>query len=307
MPEVENVIEVSGLTRRFKDIVAVDGIDFEVPKGTIYALLGPNGAGKSTTVKMLEGLLKKGEGKIFILGLDPWKEHGNLKWKIGVMPQEFNFFEQLSPREAISFYSKLFGLDVDPDSLLKLVLLESSADVLFEKLSGGQKQKLGLALSLVNDPEILFLDEPTTGLDPSARRAIWGIIRSFKEKGKTIVLTTHYLEEAEMLADFVSIINKGRIIASGSPEHIVEAYGSGRKLVLRDETKMAEFLESKGVPLARNGTTMEIPLPEGTSLLYIISLIENSGIGYSQITVRTDSLEDVFVKIVGRMSEGELS
>lgn len=304
---MESVVSVRGLSKNFDDAPAVDGIDIEVERGTIYALLGPNGAGKSTTIRMLEGLLRKGSGDISVLNLDPWSELDKLKWKIGVMPQEFNFFEYLSPREGITLYSELFDVDINTDDLLRTVLLEKSGDTMFKNLSGGQKQKLGLALALVNDPELLFLDEPTTGLDPSSRRAIWSVIRSFKENGKTVILTTHYMEEAEQLADQVSIINRGRIIASGTPEEIVEKYGGGRKLILKAGGSMSDFLASKGILVTTEGGFIEIPLSDENSVLDLISLIEKSGIKYSRLTIRGDSLEDVFVRIVGNMAEGVLS
>lgn len=302
----ESVIQVSNLLKVYDGTKAVNGIDFVVERGSIFALLGPNGAGKTTTVRILEGLLKRNSGVVTVLGLDPWSEHEKLKVKIGVMPQEFNFFEKLTPLDSINFYSDLFQSTVDPERLLKLVILDDSKHVPFEKLSGGQKQKLGLALSLVNDPEVLFLDEPTTGLDPSARRAIWSIIRTFKEQGKTIVLTTHYMEEAEQLADQVAIINKGKIIASGSPDEIVSNYGSGRKLVIRADRKMLEYLRALNIEATGNGGSLEIILESDANLSELISIIEKSGIKYSQLTVRSDSLEDVFVKLVGEMSEGEL-
>ena len=184
-------IEVSSLKKYYGQIKAVDGISFSVDEGEIFGLLGPNGAGKTTAIEIMEGLRKKDEGDVKVLGLDPWKDGYKLHQRIGVIPQEFTFFEKITPREAIIYYANLFGVTVDPDEILKEVLLEDSAKVMFDNLSGGQKQKTGLALALVNSPELLFLDEPTTGLDPNARRAIWEVIRGLKAKGKTIILTTH--------------------------------------------------------------------------------------------------------------------
>lgn len=286
--------------------MAVDGIDLSVRRGSVYALLGPNGAGKSTTVRILEGLLKKDNGRARILGLDPWTEHGLLKRRIGVMPQEFNFYDHLTPLEALEFYRGLFGSSEEPLRLLRLVMLEDSSDVQFENLSGGQKQKLGLALSMVNRPELLFLDEPTTGLDPSARRAIWSIIRQFRESGRTIILTTHYLEEAEQLADHVSIINRGKIIATGSPEEIIEKFGSGKKLVIKAAPSMASYLAEHHVPLSERNGNIEISLSGKTDLTSLISMVEKSGIQYAHLSVGFDSLEDVFVRLVGKMTEGDL-
>lgn len=302
----KTVVSVSGLCKSFGPVKAVDGIDFNVPEGSVCALLGPNGAGKSTTVRILEGLLRRDRGEARILDLDPWSEHDALKLRIGVMPQEFDFYEHLTPREALEFYDRLFSSSADADKLLKLVMLDDSVDVRFEDLSGGQKQKLGLALAMVNAPELLFLDEPTTGLDPSARRAIWSIIRSFRSEGKTIVLTTHYLEEAEQLADFVFIINAGRLVASGSPDDIIRKFGGGRKLVIRNRGKLADYLRHRNVQLAEVNGTVEVRLDGNTDLPGLVSLIEDSGIGYTSLYVGYDSLEDVFVRLVGKMSEGEL-
>jgi ABC-2 type transport system ATP-binding protein len=206
-------IEVSSLKKYYGNIKAVDEVSFSVNQGEVFGLLGPNGAGKTTAIEIMEGLRKKDDGDVKVLGLDPWKDGYKLHKKIGVIPQDFTFFEKIKPREAIIYFADLFGTKVDPDQILKEVLLEESANVLFENLSGGQKQKTGLALALVNSPELLFLDEPTTGLDPNARRAIWEVILGLKAKGKTIILTTHYLDEAQQLSDRVAIMDHGKIVA----------------------------------------------------------------------------------------------
>ncbi len=299
-------IRVSGLYKHFDETRAVNGIDFEVPEGKIFALLGPNGAGKTTTISMIEGLLRRDRGEISVLGLDPWTEHDRMKLRVGVIPQGFNFFEKIVPLDAVRFYCDLFKSDSDPKNLLDLVALYDSRNTPFEKLSGGQKQKLGLALSLVNDPEVLFLDEPTTGLDPSSRRAIWNIIREFRRRRKTIVMTTHYMEEAEQLADIVAIISKGKIITKGNPEEIIAANGSGRKIVLLADPPMQDYLQALGVETQEEGKVLTIPLKADSNLAGIIELIEKSGIPYSQLTVRTDTLEDVFIKLVGKTGESDL-
>lgn len=298
------VITVSDLHKSYGNTKAVDGISFNVKKSEVFALLGPNGAGKTTTISMLEGLAKKDSGNILILGRDPWNEQSDLKYRIGVMPQEFTFFESLSPLDSVKFYCSLFKSSAEPEDLLRMVMLDDSGNTRFGKLSGGQKQKLGLALSLVNNPDVLFLDEPTTGLDPSARRAIWTIISRFKEQGKTVILTTHYMEEAEQLADRIAIIDHGRIVAEGSPFDIVSRHGSGRKLVLRADNEMEAFLKKKSIPFVREIGNIEISLSENQKIADLVRMIEDSDISYSQITVRTDSLEDVFVRLVGEMTEG---
>ena len=195
-----SAIEVHGLVKRYGSLAAVDGIDFTVGSGAVFAFLGPNGAGKTTTTEILEGLRRRTSGDVRVLGLDPWTEGRPLHRRIGVIPQDFRFFEKITPKEAIEYYRALFHTAVDPGELLAKVELLDKMHARFDTLSGGQKQKLGLALALTNNPEICFLDEPTTGLDPHARRAIWAVIRELKREGRTVFLTTHYLEEAELLA-----------------------------------------------------------------------------------------------------------
>src|SRR5213594_3874306 len=222
-----SAIEVSSLEKSYGQLKAVDGISFSVRKGEVFSLLGPNGAGKTTTIEILEGLRQRDGGQISVLGADPWKKGYQLHKKLGIIPQGFTFFPKATPREAVTYYSTLFGVKTDPDAILRKVILEDASSVYFENLSGGQKQKLGLALALVNNPGLLFLDEPTTGLDPQARRNMWDVIRELKRGGKTILLTTHYLEEAQVLADRVAIMHHGRVIASGTPDDIISQHGSG--------------------------------------------------------------------------------
>ncbi len=303
-------IEVSGLRKHYGSLKAVDGISFSVNEGEVFGLLGPNGAGKTTTIEIMEGLRKKDEGDCKVLGLDPWDHGYELHKRIGVIPQEFTFFEKISPREAITYYGDLFGTDPDPDEILKLVLLEDSADHMFDTLSGGQKQKTGLALSLVNSPELLFLDEPTTGLDPHARRAIWKVIRGLKAKGKTIVLTTHYLDEAQQLSDKVAIMNLGQIVAMGTSDEIIREYGSGERLEISGSREMADFISKNTELDARfsNGT-ITIPMRQKMDVLTALNAASRSGFDWTGIRTQMDSLDDVFIKLVsGTMDEtGEMT
>jgi ABC-2 type transport system ATP-binding protein len=242
-------IEVSGLRKSYGSLQAVSDISFSVKEGEVFSLLGPNGAGKTTTVEILEGLRQKDAGDVSVLGIDPWKNGYELHKKIGVIPQGFRFFEKITPKEAIEYYASLFNVKVDPMQILKEVILEDSKSVIFENLSGGQKQKVGLSLALVNDPNLLFLDEPTTGLDAQARRAMWEVIRKLKAEGKSVFLTTHYLEEAEILADRVAIMNKGKIVAQGTPDELKEKYGSGKKVVTIGDTLEDIFVKLVGAPV----------------------------------------------------------
>jgi len=192
---VTATIEVTKLVKLYGPLRAVDGVDCEVRAGEVFSFLGPNGAGKTTTVEILEGLRPRTSGEVRVLGLDPWTQIDKLRTRIGVIPQDFHFFPKLTPREAIQLYARLFAVKADPDELLAQVELLDKADEYYDTLSGGQHQKLGVALALVNDPELCFLDEPTTGLYPRARRSLWGVIRRLRREGRTVFLTTHYLDE----------------------------------------------------------------------------------------------------------------
>jgi ABC-2 type transport system ATP-binding protein len=303
-------VEVSSVKKYYGDIKAVDGVSFSVNEGEVFALLGPNGAGKTTLIEILEGLRKRDEGSTKVLGLDPWGSGYVLHRKIGVIPQDFTFFDKASPREAITYYADLFGVNADAGEILREVVLEDSARILFENLSGGQKQKMGLALSLVNSAELLFLDEPTTGLDPNARRAIWDVIRGLKSKGKTVILTTHYLDEAEQLSDRVAIMNHGRIVAMGTPEEIIEAHGSGERLEVHGTEELANYLKANTkLKLEYNGKGLiSIAITQKHDALAALMAIEESGLEWRDLHTRRDSLDDVFIKLVsGRIDEkGEI-
>ena len=304
-----NPIEVSSLKKYYGEIKAVDGISFTVNKGEIFGLLGPNGAGKTTAIEIMEGLRKKDGGDVKVLGLDPWKDGYELHKKIGVIPQDFTLFEKISPREAIIYYADLFGIKIDPDEILKEVLLEDSAKVMFDNLSGGQKQKTGLALALVNMPELLFLDEPTTGLDPNARRVIWEVIKGLKTRGKTIILTTHYLDEAQQLSDKVAIMNKGHIAAMGTVDEIIAQHGSGERLEIHGSKELANYIKANTeLKVEYCKGVISIPLEQKIDALAALAAAEQSKLDWGEIHTRRDSLDDVFIKLVsGRVDEqGEI-
>lgn len=303
-------VEISSVRKSYGDLKAVDGVSFSVNEGEVLALLGPNGAGKTTLIEILEGLRKRDEGTVKVLGLDPWENGYVLHRRIGVIPQDFTFFDKANPREAVEYYADLFGVSVDADEILKEVVLDDSAGVLFEDLSGGQKQKLGLALSLVNSAELLFLDEPTTGLDPNARRAIWDVIRGLKSKGRTVILTTHYLDEAEQLSDRVAIMNHGRIVAMGTAEDIIETHGSGERLEIHGTEELAAYIRANtNLEVEYKGKGLvSIRLGQKHDALAALTAAEQSGQDWRDIHTRRDSLDDVFVKLVsGRIDEkGEI-
>jgi ABC-2 type transport system ATP-binding protein len=302
-----NAIEVRDLSKQYDRVRAVDGISFSVAAGAVFAFLGPNGAGKTTTVEILEGLRRRTSGDVRVLDLDPWDDGEALHRRIGVIPQDFRFFEKITPREAILYYRALFASDVDPRELREQVDLLDKANARFDTLSGGQKQKLGLALSLTNRPEICFLDEPTTGLDPTARRAIWKVIRDLKAQGRTVFLTTHYLEEAELLSDRVAVMHHGRIIAAGTPAEIIRSHGRPPRIRVEGPPALADYLaRSLGVPAraADGGVEVEVATPH--DVLRVLEAAEASGIRWGAVTTLQETLEDVFVRLVGRMDDGAL-
>lgn len=294
-------IEVSELKKNYGSLKAVDGISFSVQQGEVFGLLGPNGAGKTTTIEIMEGLRERDGGDVKVFGLDPWKKGTDVHKKIGVIPQEFTFMEKTTPREAILYYADLFNVKCDPDQILKDVLLDEKTKTYFEDLSGGQKRKTGLALSLVNNPDLLFLDEPTTGLDPNARRAIWEVIRNLKAKGKTIILTTHYLDEAQQLADHVAIMDHGHIVAIGTTAEIIEKHGSGERLEIQGSQKLADYIKANTeleVNYDHPRLMITIPLKKKIDALAALAAAEQSGMEWGQIQTRQDSLDDVFIKLV---------
>jgi ABC-2 type transport system ATP-binding protein len=303
-------VEVYDVRKSYGDLKAVDGVSFSVNEGEVFALLGPNGAGKTTLIEILEGLRKRDAGSVKVLGLDPWGNSSVLHKRIGVIPQDFTFFDKANPREAVKYYADLFGVTVDADAILKQVLLDDSARVLFENLSGGQKQKMGLALALVNNAEFLFLDEPTTGLDPNARRAVWDVIRGLHSKGRTVILTTHYLDEAEQLSDRVAIMNHGHIVAMGTTEEIIETYGSGERLEIHGTDELAAYIIGHtNLKAEYNGKGLvSIPVSQKHDALAALTAVEESGLEWGDLHTRRDSLDDVFVKLVsGTMDEkGEI-
>jgi ABC-2 type transport system ATP-binding protein len=217
------IISVHDLRKRYGQLTAVDGVSFDVAEGEVFGILGPNGAGKTTTLEMIEGMRPIDSGDATIDGVDVRSHPREVKRRIGIQLQSSAFFDELTLVELLDLFARLYGRDVDPMALLGLIELTDKAKSQVRTLSGGQKQRFSIASALVNDPRVLFLDEPTTGLDPQARRHMWGVIRRIREEGRTVVLTTHYMEEAEELCDRVAIMDGGRIIALDTPQALVAA------------------------------------------------------------------------------------
>jgi ABC-2 type transport system ATP-binding protein len=297
----EPVISVNGLVKRYGDLMAVDGISFEVYKGEVFSLLGPNGAGKTTTVEILECLRAKTGGQVSVLDMDVDHKMREIKKRIGVLPQDFNAFELLTVKENIEYFGGMFERMLPAEDLIKAVDLGDKRKELFKNLSGGLKQRVGVAIAMVNDPEIVFLDEPTTGLDPRARRDVWAVIQSLKDRGKTVILTTHYMEEAEVLSDRVGIIDHGKFIAFGTPREIVDKHGSGSKCVITGCDEQCSLALNQQWPAAeRKGGDIIIRLESKGSLPEILYALDRSGGNYDQIQVMRPTLEDVFLSLTGK-------
>jgi ABC-2 type transport system ATP-binding protein len=300
---MENVIEVRSLVKKYGSFTAVDGISFNVKKGEVFAFLGPNGAGKTTTVEILECLKTPTSGTVSLLGLDPKRDEMAIKEKIGVLPQSFNAFDFLTVRENIDYFGQMYARRSDLDQLIRMFDLADKGKAQFKSLSGGLKQRVGIAISLINDPEIVFLDEPTTGLDPKARRDVWEAIKALKVRGKTVFLTTHYMDEAYNLADRIDVIYKGKIIAEGAPEDLINQYGGGNTLVIRDCCRTAIDLLLNEMPSGKVvGNDVLVKLPGGDGMASIskaVSIINGGNVSCKELYVRKSTLEDVFLNLTG--------
>jgi ABC-2 type transport system ATP-binding protein len=307
--ETDFAIEIVNLTKRYGDLTAVDDISFTVKKGEVFAFLGPNGAGKTTTVEIIETIRTSTSGQVTLLGMDVTKQKHVIVPRIGVLPQGFSSFDRITVRETIQYYSRLFCTKSDVDGLMKLVNLEDKANEQYMNLSGGLKQRLGIAIALVNDPEVVFLDEPTTGLDPHARHDVWAVLLGLKKKGKTVFLTTHYMEEAELLADRVAIISKGKIIAMGSPGELIENNANYLALTLKTvDGKVFEIVREMGFdPVLDNHKNIKVRVEQANDVQKILNAIKDAGSSYNGLDVRRPNLEEVFLKLTGEALRADQS
>lgn len=297
-------LRVRGLRKQFPKVLAVDGVDLDVKRGEIFGVLGPNGAGKTTTLEMIEGLTPMDAGEIEILGLN-WRDKGTeIRARIGVQLQSTSLFNKITPREALDLYGGYYPKARPTSELLELVQLQEKADAYHITLSGGQMQRLALAMALVNDPEVVFLDEPTTGLDPQARRSLWDVVRKIKSEGRTVILTTHYMDEAEVLCDRLSIMDHGKVLTTGTPAELIAQLGLPSVVELAFDGPApdpAAFATILGQPVEAAGDLWEIPTRDPKALLpRLLDLAETAGIPYQQLHVRRATLEDVFLHRTGR-------
>ncbi len=299
MPNSEHAIVVEQLCKRYGRLLAVDSVSFTVAKGEVFAFLGPNGAGKSTTAEIIETIRAPTSGKVTVLGMEVTRSKAKIVRRIGVLPQGFSSFDRITVRESLSYYAQVFGCDADVDALMDLTHLRTKANARFSTLSGGLKQRLGIAAALVNDPEIVFLDEPTTGLDPHARHAVWDVIKGLKDRGKTVFLTTHYMEEAELLADTVAIISKGRIVASDSPARLTEKHADHLRLTLElSDAAAPDLIRKMGFEFTRTSDeSICVRVNSADDVRVILGEFARVNHSLRGIDVRKPNLEEVFLKL----------
>ncbi|HEU5160727.1 MAG TPA: ABC transporter ATP-binding protein [Streptosporangiaceae bacterium] len=292
-------IVVSGLRKTYGDVHAVDGVSLAVSQGEFFGILGPNGAGKTTTLEIIEGLREADEGEVKVFGMSPWPRRHELLRKIGVQLQASSFFERLTAREQLQTFGALYG--VAPrraDRMLEMVGLTDKADTRVEQLSGGQAQRLSIACSLVHDPELVFLDEPTAGLDPQARRNLWDVLRDINTEGRTIVLTTHYMDEAETLCDRVAIMDHGRILRMGAPAALVRDLDAPVRISVDSGALAAD--QAHGLPAVEKVTDDGVSLVIATrDASAVVAALAGKG-ALTGVQVRGATLEDVFLDLTGR-------
>ncbi len=320
-------LRIRGLKKAFTDVQAVDGIDLEVQRGECFGLLGPNGAGKTTTIEICEGLTPADEGTVELLGLDWISGADELRQRIGIQLQETQFPDKLTVEEALRLFRSFYRRGITVDESIKMAQLEEKRRSRAGGLSGGQKQRLAMATALVGDPELLFLDEPTTGLDPQARRHLWDLVEELKREGRTIILTTHYMEEAERLCDRVAIMDHGKVIAMGTPKELIATVGGEDIVEFAVSTPAASIPEGPAFPpkqsldgapevLVDVEALKEIPgvqshrVDEGVHQLSVSELhtavprifesLEEQGLHLSEFRTHSATLEDVFVRLTGR-------
>lgn len=302
--ENNKAIEISNLKKSYGAIKAVDGISFYVKKGQVFTLLGPNGAGKTTTIEILEGLKEADSGQIEFFGQKVDKIGQKEKEDIGVLLQRNNYIEKIKVKEMFKMFSSFYKRTLPIDEIFQKVALEDKADAFVENLSGGQQQRLSIGLALINDPKIIYLDEPTTGLDPQARRNLWELIEDLKADGKTIFLTTHYMEEAERLSDYVYIMDQGRIIADGSPEELINNLGQENVIDFsRNSLRETEIAGLKEIypDLKSNEDNISVYVKDlASALSALINWAEESDFKLDDLKIRRPNLEDVFIQLTGK-------
>jgi ABC-2 type transport system ATP-binding protein len=298
------VVEVKDLVKTYGSIRAVDGISISVSRGEVFGMLGPNGAGKTTTMEIIEGLRTADSGAVRLLGMDVSRDIRAIKERVGVQSQHPALFPNLTVEESINFFRTLYKSSLPASDIIGLARLEESRKILYKNLSGGQQQRLSVALAFVNDPDVLFLDEPTTGLDPQARRAMWDVVETFHGTGKTVVLTTHYMEEAQRLCDRVAIMDHGKVIALDSPRRMIEEHIKESAVQFKmtnypgDEVLAGLTGVTKAIREGDEVILYTSDIPAAISALLLLTAARSATL--SELYVRQATLEDVFLKLTGK-------
>jgi ABC-2 type transport system ATP-binding protein len=299
-------IRCRGLVKRYPpDVLAVDGLDLEIRRGECFGLLGPNGAGKTTTVEILEGLTEPTAGEVEVLGSSWARDAATLRPRLGITLQETHLYERLTVEELVRLFRSFYPSGRGVDEVIALVALEEKRRTRYERLSGGQKQRLAVACALVAEPELLFLDEPTTGLDPQSRRQLWDVVVAMKRAGRTVVLTTHYMDEAERLCDRVAIVDRGKVIALGTPRELIARVG-GEEVVefeagadVADEPTLRALPGVRAVRRAGAGWALTVERPH-LAVPALLALLDARGAPLEALSTHRATLEDVFVTLTGR-------
>ncbi len=307
-PPADAAVSARGLVKRYGDLTAVDGIDFDVRRGTCLGVLGPNGAGKTTTIEMLEGIKRADDGEIVVLGMRWGKDDRAIQERIGVQLQETEFQDKLSVHETLRLFASFFENSAPLDEIIEIIGLEEKRTAFVKTLSGGQKQRLSIGCALLNNPDVLFLDEPTTGLDPQARRRVWDVVETFKAGGGSVLLTTHYMEEAERLADDLIIVDHGKVIARGSPASIIASLGAESVVQFSmvdaavDAIEEAHLLALEGVNAVRvEGSSMVLSVTGTQGVISgLFALVDERGLDLEDLRTHRPTLEDVFVALTGK-------
>ncbi|MBN1629652.1 MAG: ABC transporter ATP-binding protein [Thermoleophilia bacterium] len=297
-----SIIDVSGLRKTYRDVVAVDDVSFSVEEGEIFGILGPNGAGKTTTVECVVGLRTPDAGRIDVLGLDPRTQREQLREDVGVQLQESVLPGKLRVGEAVDLYRSFYRRSADPRELLDLLGLSGKRDTYFKNLSGGQKQRLSIALALIGDPRVAVLDELTTGLDPRARRDTWDLIEGVRDRGVTIILVTHFMDEAERLCDRVALVDRGRVVALDSPDGLAQRVRGGKRVRFRPSAPFDEQLLTVLPEVESLERQAEHVVVYGTGELVnaVILALAGAGVVAQNVELGTPSLDDAFVNLTGR-------
>ncbi len=299
---MDTIVEVAGLYKRYGDLVAVDHISFAVSRGEVFGILGPNGAGKTTTLEMLEGLREPDDGRAVVDGIDVRADPRGVRARIGTQLQEAGFFDRLTVEETLQLFGSFHRKRVPIDTVISRLQLDEKRRAWVETLSGGQRQRLSIAVALINDPTVVFLDEPTTGLDPQARHNLWGVIEGIRNEGRTVVLTTHYMEEAQRLCDRVAIMDHGRIVALDAPRALIREHTPGTTVAVSSHSGSTAYAGLPGVQhlQANDGEVVLLTTEPLRTVQGLLELQQRGQVEFQQLRVEESTLEDVFLHLTGR-------